>query len=81
MPYRLHQIDPSKTVMIVVDMQNDFLRREPSFGRTRQRQWFRNLRLRSHYGGKRGTGSSIRPMYVIASFDRPVSCLPLRANR
>ena len=24
MPYRVEQIEPSKTVMIVVDMQNDF---------------------------------------------------------
>jgi biuret amidohydrolase len=25
MPYHLDQIDPAKTVMIVVDMQNDFV--------------------------------------------------------
>ena len=25
MPYQLDQIDPAKTVMIVVDMQNDFV--------------------------------------------------------
>ncbi len=25
MPYQLDQIDPNKTVMIVVDMQNDFV--------------------------------------------------------
>lgn len=25
MPYRLDQIDPTKTAMIVVDMQNDFV--------------------------------------------------------
>ena len=25
MPYRVEQIEPSKTVMIVVDMQNDFV--------------------------------------------------------
>jgi nicotinamidase-related amidase len=25
MPYQLGQIDPAKTVMIVVDMQNDFV--------------------------------------------------------
>ena len=27
MPYHLDQIDPAKTVMIVVDMQNDFVAR------------------------------------------------------
>ena len=65
MPYRFDRLDPSKTAMIVVDMQNDFVADGANCSRQQAAAWCPSWRRRSRSAASAVSGSSIPLMCIV----------------
>ena len=64
MPYELEQIDPTKTVVIVVDMQNDFVAEGAKLRSAAAAAMVPKLPQLSSSAERRASGSSTWPTYI-----------------